>query len=126
MLLNDELDFSGSEKSIKWDNKITSLERKDAWNQWCKKHKETLPLETQLLHIPHALEAIQAALNGLGIACVPKRFVGTHLQNKYLVLPFGDRSVPSTFAFYLLSPNTAQERVEIKIVREWLLALAKS
>ncbi len=100
---------------------VNDSERKIAWSKWCEEHHEPTPIATQILHVPHTLQAIQAALNGLGLACVPKSFVEKDLANGRLTLPFGDRSTHAPFAFHLLSPDIPKERPDVTKVREWLL-----
>lgn len=101
--------------------KVSDSERDEAWGKWCAEYHEPLPAETQILHVPHTLQAIQAALNGLGLACVPKSFVENDLATGRLILPLGDRSTPAPSAFYLLSPDLPQERSDVTRVKEWLL-----
>ena len=103
---------------------VADTERKMAWQLWCQQYHEAAPTEAQILPVPHTMQAIQAAKNGLGIACVTKLFVENELQNGSLVLPFGERCITAPSAFYLLSPIT-NERQEVQKVREWLLKIAR-
>lgn len=99
---------------------VNDSERKVAWSKWCEEYNKPMPLPTQILHVPHTLQAIQAALNGLGFACVPKSFVEKDIADGRLTLPFGDQSTRSPSAFHLLSPDTPKERPDVTKVREWL------
>ncbi len=95
--------------------------RKSTWGTWCKKYKQALPQAKQTLSVPHTLQVLQAALNGLGIACVPRLLIENDLQAGRLVLPFGKQPVKAPEAFYLLSRKTSNERAAVEKVREWLV-----
>ncbi len=102
---------------------VNDSERQYAWSKWCKEYNEPLPREGQILYVSHTLQAIQAALNGLGLACVPKLFVENELASGRLILPFGDRSTMSISPFYVLSSLKIKDRKEVLIVKKWLLNL---
>ena len=64
---------------------------------------------------------IQAAIDGLGVALTQEALVRDDLANGRLVKPF-DVDMPSDYAYYVVAPEAAAERVKVKAFREWLLA----
>lgn len=66
--------------------------------------------------------AVQAALDGQGVALIGNKLIEDHLSAETLVCPFApDISTPLTFSHYLLSPKGVAGRPEITAFREWLL-----
>lgn len=66
--------------------------------------------------------AVQAALDGHGVALVGDRLVADHLASNRLVRPF-DRSLstPLAFAYYLLTPTHGSRKAKVAAFRRWLL-----
>ena len=66
--------------------------------------------------------AVQAALDGQGVALVGDRLVGDHLAAGRLVRPF-DRtlSTPLSFSYYLLSARESTKLSKVAAFRDWLL-----
>lgn len=66
--------------------------------------------------------AVQAALDGQGVALIGDKLVQDHLTAGTLVCPFApDMSTPLTFSHYLLSPIGLAAQPKITAFREWLL-----
>lgn len=72
----------------------------------------------------HTHMAIQAAIDGSGIALGPHVLVRDDLAAGRLVSPF-DVALPASFAYYLLCPASTAERPKIKAFRTWILEEAK-
>ncbi|MEM7563854.1 MAG: transcriptional regulator GcvA [Pseudomonadota bacterium] len=70
--------------------------------------------------------AVQAAIDGQGVALVGDVLVMDDLAAGRLVRPF-DRSfsTPLTFSYYLLSPKNVEESPKIHAFRNWILEEAK-
>lgn len=68
---------------------------------------------------------VQAAIDGLGIAIVPKPFVQDDIAKGRLVVPF-NISPPSDMGFYFVSPHNRANAPKTKAFRDWLVQLAKS
>ncbi len=67
--------------------------------------------------------AIQAALDGHGVALVGDKLVADHLEAGRLICPFRqDMKMPLTFSYYLLSQKTKRPKVEA--FREWIISEA--
>ncbi|MEM7058251.1 MAG: transcriptional regulator GcvA [Pseudomonadota bacterium] len=66
--------------------------------------------------------AVQAALDGHGVALVGDRLVTDHLAAGRLVRPFDPSfSTPLTFAYYLLTRKDADKRSAAGAFREWII-----
>lgn len=66
------------------------------------------------------LPALQAAIDGLGIAMGRSPLVSTDLSAKRLVEPFSIR-MTSKSAFYLVSPAARAEAPHVRAFRDWVL-----
>lgn len=70
--------------------------------------------------------AIQAALDGQGVALIGDKLIEDHLDAGTLVCPFApDISTPLTFSHYLLSPLGLAEQPKVTAFRKWLLKEAR-
>lgn len=71
--------------------------------------------------------AVQAALDGQGVALVGDMLVADELAAGRLVRPF-DRSLstPLSFSYYLLSPKDSDEQPKVAAFRDWLLEEARA
>lgn len=66
--------------------------------------------------------AVQAAIDGQGVALVGDVLVADHLAAGLLVRPFDESlSTPLSFSYYLLSAEDAAERPKVLAFREWVL-----
>jgi LysR family glycine cleavage system transcriptional activator len=71
------------------------------------------------LKFDHTSLAIQAALNGLGVAMGPGPLVDGDLAAGRLVEPF-DLELPSNSAYYFVAPETTADQLKITAFRDWL------
>ena len=82
---------------------------------------------TQGLHFTMEDMAVQAALNGQGVALIGDILVADHIAAGHLVRPFDPvLSTPLNYSCYLLSKNNSDEPAKVTYFREWLLEEAKS
>lgn len=65
--------------------------------------------------------AIQAAVDGLGVALGRTRFVEADLAAGRLVMPF-DVVLPADAGFYIVAPEETADSPKIALFREWLIA----
>jgi len=71
--------------------------------------------------------AIQAALDGQGVALVGDLLVASELNSGRLVRPFDpSMSTPLNFAYYLLSTKKDMAQPKVTLFREWLLEVANA
>ncbi|WP_164662113.1 transcriptional regulator GcvA [Tropicibacter sp. Alg240-R139] len=73
-------------------------------------------------HFTQENMAVQAALDGQGVALVGDRLVADHLAKGQLVCPFGpDLKTPLKFAYYLLSSRAKITDTKVSAFRNWLI-----
>jgi len=71
--------------------------------------------------------AVQAALDGHGVALIGDILVADDLAAGHLVHPFDSRlSTPLKFSFYLLSAKDSAEQPKVAAFRDWLLEEARA
>ena len=71
--------------------------------------------------------AVQAALDGHGVALIGDILVTDDLAAGRLVRPFDSSfSTPLTFSYYLLSAKDSAEQPKVAAFREWLLEEARA
>jgi LysR family glycine cleavage system transcriptional activator len=70
------------------------------------------------------LMALQAAIDGLGIALGRSPFVEADIAAGRLVTPF-DVVLPSEAGFYIVAPEHTADTPKIAQFRDWLIAIAK-
>ena len=77
-------------------------------------------------HFTQESMAVQAALDGQGVALVGDRLVADHLFAGRLVCPFDrDLKTPLKFSYFLLSANNGARRTRVAAFRDWLLGEVK-
>jgi LysR family glycine cleavage system transcriptional activator len=98
--------------------------RPNAWADWLRTVGLTdFPLEIEP-RFGHFFMAIQAALQGKGIACVPDILVSDDLATGRLVVPF-DQPVESAGAYYMLFRKHRKDIPKLSAFRAWLVAQAR-
>ncbi len=109
---------------------LLHIDWKDAeasWRMWL--------LAAGLPHInstrgPHFTQedmAVQAALDGQGVALIGDKLVADHLAAGRLVCPFHlDLSTPLKFSYYLLSARNSTTQPKVSAFRDWLVEEARS
>ena len=72
-------------------------------------------------HFSHASLALQAAIEGQGLALGSESLARDDLAAGRLVCPF-DVVLPVNFAYYLVYPEETADRPKIAAFRHWILA----
>jgi LysR family glycine cleavage system transcriptional activator len=72
------------------------------------------------LSFDQSFMAIQAAVDGHGVAMGRTRFVGADIAAGRLVVPF-DVVLPADAGFYIVAPEAAADSPKIALFREWLI-----
>ncbi|HUI99047.1 MAG TPA: transcriptional regulator GcvA [Usitatibacter sp.] len=65
--------------------------------------------------------AVEAAIEGMGVALTMKPLVRSEIQAKRLVVPF-DIPAFAAFAYYLVTPETSAQNPAVAAFRDWILA----
>jgi len=93
----------------------------DAWRMWLLAAGATGvdPESGQVLSDTTA--AIQAAIDGIGVAISDRKFIARELKERKLVTPF-PIDMPSGGAFYFVYPEARADDRRIATFRDWVLA----
>ena len=98
------------------------------WNVWFEHASPgAFASAKRVVHVSHAVLALDAAVDGLGVALSLAPLALLDVRAGRLVVPFGP-SITSEWGYYLLTPNTAagsHERAHVALFREWLLDEAR-
>ncbi len=97
--------------------------RPGAWRQWFDAAGVTAPLAMSGPRYELFSMTAAAAAHGLGLALVPRMLVQTELARGELVVAC-DRPVGGGRAYYLVTPERADERPVMKTFVDWLLQAA--
>lgn len=106
------------------DDTIPDLDERPSWAQWMKMAGETGVESGTGPHFSNAGLAIEAAIDGLGVALAPRPLVSADVAEGRLAMPF-DIAVPSRYAYWLVCPEATAERPAARAFRDWLLGEAK-
>lgn len=75
------------------------------------------------LRFQSSVHAVQAAVQGQGVALGRSALIADELRNGTLVRPF-EVSLPTDLAYYIVYPSEHLKRSKVKAFRDWLLAEA--
>jgi LysR family transcriptional regulator, glycine cleavage system transcriptional activator len=79
------------------------------------------------LHFDHTAFAVQAAIDGMGVALGDSNLVADDLAAGRLIKPFDlSLKTPSQFAYWVIAPLETAETPMIKAFRDWCLAEARA
>jgi len=92
------------------------------WRMWLLAAKADKPDPARGLHFNQTVMALQAAVDGQGVALGNTSLVADDLAAGRLVKPFDlALRVAPEFGYYLVAPKHKVERPLVKAFREWLL-----
>lgn len=104
---------------------LLHIEWKDAeasWRMWLQAAGLHDIDATRGPHFTQENMAVQAALDGQGVALIGDRLVADHLADSRLVCPFHrDLRTPLKFSYYLLSARGNATQPKVAAFREWLI-----
>jgi LysR family transcriptional regulator, glycine cleavage system transcriptional activator len=101
----------------------TTVSRED-WQLWLTAAGLPLSIATQRgLTFDQGFMAVQAAMEGLGVALGRTRLVESDLAAGRLVAPF-NIALPQDAGYYVVAPIGRAESTKITLFREWLIASA--
>lgn len=104
---------------------IHNSTRKNAWPDWLRAVGATKVDGKKGAHYGHFFLALQAAINGQGVALVPSVLVKGDIAARRLAIAM-NRPVASAGAYYLLARRHHWDVPKVKIFREWLIGCCKS
>ena len=104
---------------------IHTLTQRHAWQDWLIAHDINIDPLKNAIYCGQYYGALQAALDGQGIALVPSILVDSFDPGKALVRPFVTK-IASAGEYYLLTPKVKCEQSAVKRFRKWILAQSLS
>lgn len=107
------------------DDTIPDLDRRPSWEEWLRAAGEAGVDAARGPHFSNAGLAIEAAMDGLGVALALRPLVSADVAAGRLAIPF-DIAVPSRYAYWLVCPEATAERPAAAAFRQWLLDEAKA
>ena len=105
------------------DDTVVELDARPSWSDWLDSAGLQDIDATRGPHFSDASLAFEAALEGMGVALAIKPLVRSEIEAGRLVVPF-DIATPASYAYYLVTPETASGDGALGEFREWLLAEA--
>ena len=104
---------------------LHAVTRPHAWRSWVQfAHLDGIDTEHGLF-FDHYHFALQAAIEGLGVAVAPQPLVAADVAEGRLVIPFGI-AAPSGTAYYLIYLANRAEVPAVEAFRNWILAESRS
>ena len=98
----------------------------DEWQLWLTATGLPTRLATQRgMRFDDRLMALQAAMDGLGVAMGHAPIVEADIAAGRLVVPFDGYQLPAETGYYLVAPDETAELPKIAIFRKWLLGAAR-
>jgi len=99
----------------------TSASRED-WQLWLTAAGMPVSIAARRgMSFDQSFMAVQAAVDGLGVALGRTRFVEADIAAGRLVVPF-DVVLPADAGFYIVAPEETADTPKIALFRDWLLA----
>ncbi len=106
------------------DDTVPDEKARPSWKQWLKLEGVEGVDAQRGPHFTDGSLAIEAAADGMGVALALRPLVGPDVKSGRLAIPF-DSPMPSNYAYYFVTPETAHERPDLAQFRNWVLAEAK-
>ncbi len=97
------------------------VQMRDDWRVWLTAAGQTDIDPTRGPRFDLSLTAIQAAVDGMGVALGHSNLVEADLKAGRLVAPF-TLNIPVEAAYYVVAPPTGWDTPKVKAFREWLAA----
>lgn len=102
------------------DDTVVEEGVRPSWSDWLQSVGVTDIDATRGLHFSDAALAMDAAIEGMGVTLAMKPLLTTEIEAKRLAVPF-DISAPTSYAYYLVTPEASAENRAVASFRKWLL-----
>ncbi len=103
---------------------VKSEERGSAWQIWCKAMGLTKPKLSGNIQLQNSIQAIEAAINGLGITIAPDFFIQEEINTGRLV-KLTEIKIKSPNSFYLVCSEAMLNQKKTQVLRQWLMSVVK-
>ena len=102
------------------DDTVVEEGARPSWNDWLQSVGVTDIDATRGPHFSDAALALDAAIEGMGVTLAMKPLLRTEIEAKRLVVPF-DISAPTSYSYYLVTPEAGAENRALTSFSKWLL-----
>jgi len=102
------------------DDTVVAESVRPTWADWLQSVGVTDIDATRGPHFSDAAVAMDAAVEGLGVTLAIKELLGAEIRAKRLAVPF-DISAPTSYAYFLVTPQAHAEHRAAGAFRDWLL-----
>lgn len=102
------------------DETVPDLEDRPSWVTWLRLADVDGVDATRGPRFNSQALAIEAAIAGQGVVLVPKVLISADVAAGRLIVPF-DLSVPSRYAYYLVTPQAVSARPAVRAFHDWLM-----
>ncbi len=113
------------QKALAQSRLITSSYYTDEWEEWANARRLPLPAADNRLRFDTYEQAMEAAIQGLGLALGRSPMVDGHLADKKLVAPFGMAAESGT-KYYLCQASGLDLSATAKRTARWLKEMASA
>jgi LysR family glycine cleavage system transcriptional activator len=105
------------------DDTVTEDNARPNWTDWLQAAGVRGMDDQRGPHFSDASLALEAAIEGLGVALAIKPLLCAEIEAGRLVVPFG-LSLPARWAYFLAAPESVADNSAVAAFREWILAEA--
>src|SRR5258708_37032433 len=102
------------------DDTVIEEGARPSWNDWLQSVGVTDIDATRGPHFSDAALALDAAIEGMGVTLAMKPLLRTEIEAKRLAVPF-DITAPTSYFYYLVTPEASAENRAVSSFRKWLL-----
>jgi LysR family glycine cleavage system transcriptional activator len=102
------------------DDTVIEEGERPSWNDWLQSVGVTDIDATRGPHFSDAALALDAAIQGMGVTLAMKPLLRTEIEAKRLAVPF-DITAPTSYSYYLVTPETGADNRALSSFRKWLL-----
>ena len=105
------------------DDTVLEESARPSWSDWLRSAGVSEVDEERGPHFSDASLALEAAIEGLGVALAIKPLLCAEIEAGRLVVPF-DLVIPAKWAYFLVSPGPPAQASAVDAFRAWILAEA--
>ncbi len=103
------------------DESIPAIDQRPSWDDWLRQAGVSGMDSERGPRFSNSLMVQEAAVEGQGVALAIRQQIEGEVSAGRLVIPF-DITLPSTYAYYLVIPQTIAGRAVVQSFRDWLQA----
>lgn len=101
------------------DESIPAVDKRPSWHEWLKLAGVSGIDTERGPRFSNAILALEAVAEGQGVALALRQQVEADVAAGRLLIPFAI-SLPSTYAYFLVIPQTIAERAVVRAFKDWL------